>query len=66
MFLLVFPTDTPLRVIGIFPAKNEKKILWKLLYDIYSSTSVYSYGRVELNMFVTEREYEVGYCLKVL
>ncbi|XP_008693244.1 dimethyladenosine transferase 2, mitochondrial [Ursus maritimus] len=50
--------DTPLRVIGIFPSKNEKKILWKLLYDIYSSTSVYSYGRVELNMFITEREYE--------
>ncbi|XP_027466596.1 dimethyladenosine transferase 2, mitochondrial isoform X3 [Zalophus californianus] len=50
--------DTPLRVVGIFPAKNEKKILWKLLYDLYSSTSVYSYGRVELNMFITEREYE--------
>ncbi|XP_025286406.1 dimethyladenosine transferase 2, mitochondrial [Canis lupus baileyi] len=50
--------DTPLRVVGIFPAKNEKKILWKLLYDLYSSTSVYSYGRVQLNMFITEREYE--------
>ncbi|XP_064450507.1 dimethyladenosine transferase 2, mitochondrial isoform X3 [Mirounga angustirostris] len=50
--------DTPLRVVGIFPAKNEKKILWKLLYDLYSSTSVYSYGRVELNMFITEREYK--------
>ncbi|CAK7317486.1 Dimethyladenosine transferase 2, mitochondrial [Vulpes lagopus] len=50
--------DIPLRVVGIFPAKNEKKILWKLLYDLYSSTSVYSYGRVQLNMFITEREYE--------
>lgn len=50
--------DTPLRVVGIFPSKNEKKILWKLLYDLYSSTSIYSYGRVELNMFITEKEYE--------
>lgn len=61
IFLLVFLTDNPLRVVGIFPAKNEKKILWKLLYDLYSSTSIYSYGRVQLNMFIAEKEYEVGY-----
>ncbi|XP_058557395.1 dimethyladenosine transferase 2, mitochondrial isoform X3 [Neofelis nebulosa] len=55
---LPWSEDNPLRVVGIFPAKNEKKILWKLLYDLYSSTSIYSYGRVQLNMFIAEKEYE--------
>uniref|UniRef100_A0A673SUD5 rRNA adenine N(6)-methyltransferase n=1 Tax=Suricata suricatta TaxID=37032 RepID=A0A673SUD5_SURSU len=55
---LPWSEDNPLKVVGIFPAKNEKKILWKLLYDLYSSTSIYSYGRVQLNMFIAEKEYE--------
>ncbi|XP_008059592.1 dimethyladenosine transferase 2, mitochondrial [Carlito syrichta] len=48
----------PLKVIGIFPMKNERKLLWKLLYDLYSCTSIYKYGRIELNMFISEREYK--------
>ncbi|XP_004376002.1 dimethyladenosine transferase 2, mitochondrial isoform X1 [Trichechus manatus latirostris] len=48
----------PLKVIGIFPIKSEKKALWKLIYDLYSCTSVYRYGRVELNMFISEKEYQ--------
>ncbi|XP_039093410.1 dimethyladenosine transferase 2, mitochondrial [Hyaena hyaena] len=55
---LPWSEDNPLKVVGIFPAKNEKKILWKLLYDLYSSTSIYSFGRVQLNMFIAEKEYE--------
>ncbi|XP_049724003.1 dimethyladenosine transferase 2, mitochondrial [Elephas maximus indicus] len=51
-------TGIPLKVIGIFPVKNEKKILWKLIYDLYSCTSIYKYGRVELNMFISEKEYQ--------
>ncbi|XP_003411070.1 dimethyladenosine transferase 2, mitochondrial [Loxodonta africana] len=51
-------TGIPLKVIGIFPIKNEKKILWKLIYDLYSCTSIYKYGRVELNMFISEKEYQ--------
>ncbi|XP_057582102.1 dimethyladenosine transferase 2, mitochondrial isoform X2 [Hippopotamus amphibius kiboko] len=46
----------PLKVIGFLPIKNERNTLWKLLHDLYSCTSVYKYGRVELNMFVTEKE----------
>lgn len=60
-FLLVFLTGIPLKVVGIFPTKNERKTLWKLLHDIYSCTSIYRYGRVELNLFVNEKECKVGY-----
>jgi hypothetical protein len=61
IFLLVFLIGVPFKVIGIFPLKNERKALWKLLYDLYSCTSIYKYGRVELNMFIGEKEYQVGY-----
>lgn len=46
----------PLKVVGIFPTKNEKKMIWKVLHDIYSCTSIYRYGRVELNLFFNELE----------
>lgn len=46
----------PLKVVGIFPAKNEKKLIWKFLHDIYSCTSLYRYGRVELNFFMNETD----------
>ncbi|XP_012380463.1 dimethyladenosine transferase 2, mitochondrial isoform X2 [Dasypus novemcinctus] len=45
----------PLKVVGIFPSKSERKALWKLLYDLYSCTSIYGYGRIELNMFISEK-----------
>ncbi|XP_045393132.1 dimethyladenosine transferase 2, mitochondrial isoform X1 [Lemur catta] len=48
----------PLKVIGIFPFKNERRTLWKFLYDLYACTSIYKYGRVELNMFISEKEYK--------
>lgn len=48
----------PLRIIGILPLRSERNVLWKLLYDLYSCTSIYKYGRVELNMFVNEKEYQ--------
>lgn len=51
----------PLRVIGMFPVRNEKKVLWKLLHDMYSCTSVFKYGRIELNVFISEQE-----CQKIL
>lgn len=46
----------PLKVVGIFPTKNEKKMIWKVLHDIYSCTSIYRYGRVQLNLFFNELE----------
>lgn len=51
----------PLKVVGIFPAKNEKKLIWKFLHDIYSCTSLYRYGRVELNFFMNEMD-----CQKIM
>ncbi|XP_036133379.1 dimethyladenosine transferase 2, mitochondrial isoform X1 [Molossus molossus] len=51
----------PLKVVGIFPTKNEKKMIWKLLHDIYSCTSLYRYGRVELNLFINEMD-----CQKIM
>ncbi|ELW49535.1 Dimethyladenosine transferase 2, mitochondrial [Tupaia chinensis] len=48
----------PLKVIGIFPIKSERKALWKLIYDLYSCTSIYGHGRIELNMFISEKEYK--------
>ena len=38
--------------------KNEKKIFWKLSYDLQSPTPVYSNRQVERNIFITEREYK--------
>ncbi|XP_012499819.1 PREDICTED: dimethyladenosine transferase 2, mitochondrial [Propithecus coquereli] len=48
----------PLKVIGIFPIKNERRTLWKFLYNLYACTSIYRYGRIELNMFIGEKEYQ--------
>ncbi|KAK2504622.1 hypothetical protein MC885_006800 [Smutsia gigantea] len=55
---LPWTNDIPFRVVGTLPVKNERKILWKLLHDIYSCTSVYAHGRVELNMFINEDDYQ--------
>ena len=46
----------PLKVFGILPSTNERKILWKFLYDLYSCESMYKYGQEELNLFIGDRE----------
>ncbi|XP_003767820.1 dimethyladenosine transferase 2, mitochondrial [Sarcophilus harrisii] len=50
--------DVPVKIVGFLPTKNERSVLWKLLYDLYSCSSIYNYGRVELNMFISEKEYK--------
>ncbi|XP_062980379.1 dimethyladenosine transferase 2, mitochondrial [Elgaria multicarinata webbii] len=50
--------DIPLKVIGIVPQKRERNLLWKLIYDLYERSSIYKYGRIELNLFVSEKEYK--------
>ncbi|XP_056672030.1 dimethyladenosine transferase 2, mitochondrial [Monodelphis domestica] len=50
--------DVPVKIVGFFPAKNERSALWKFLYDLYSCSSIYDYGRIELNMFISEKEYK--------
>ncbi|XP_051868852.1 dimethyladenosine transferase 2, mitochondrial [Pristis pectinata] len=49
--------DIPIKVVGIFPQKNERNMLWKLVYALYERISVFQYGRIEINMFISEKEY---------
>lgn len=49
--------DVPVKVIGIFSQRNERNMLWKLVYALYERLSVFRYGRVELVMFISEKEY---------
>ncbi|KAI1895858.1 hypothetical protein AGOR_G00111090 [Albula goreensis] len=49
--------DVPVKVVGIFPQRNERSMLWKLVYALYQRHSVFRYGRVELIMFMSEKEY---------
>ncbi|CAO2601163.1 Dimethyladenosine transferase 2, mitochondrial [Lemmus lemmus] len=48
----------PIKVFAILPNKYERRILWKTLFDLYSCDSIFRYGRVELNLFVTEKEFQ--------
>ncbi|XP_029449810.1 dimethyladenosine transferase 2, mitochondrial [Rhinatrema bivittatum] len=50
--------DVPVKVVGIFSQKNERNMLWKLIYSLYEQISIYRYGRIELNMFISEKEYK--------
>ncbi|KAF4083772.1 hypothetical protein AMELA_G00120390 [Ameiurus melas] len=49
--------DVPVKVVGILSQRNERNMLWKLVYALYERLSVFRYGRVELIMFISEREY---------
>nr|XP_023694555.1 dimethyladenosine transferase 2, mitochondrial isoform X3 [Paramormyrops kingsleyae]XP_023694556.1 dimethyladenosine transferase 2, mitochondrial isoform X3 [Paramormyrops kingsleyae] len=49
--------DVPVKVMGIFPQRNERSILWKLVYSLFERTSVFRYGRVQLVIFMSEKEY---------
>lgn len=35
-------------------------MLWKLVYALFERISVFQYGRIEINMFISEKEYTVG------
>ncbi|XP_007896594.1 dimethyladenosine transferase 2, mitochondrial isoform X2 [Callorhinchus milii] len=49
--------DIPVKVVGIFSQKNERNMLWKLIYSLFERISLFQYGRVELDMFISEKEY---------
>ncbi|KAF2983791.1 hypothetical protein EK904_010572 [Melospiza melodia maxima] len=57
--LLLWETDVPLKVFGIVPQQLERNRLWRLLFAMYECSSIYRYGRVELNLFISEKEYTV-------
>jgi len=52
-------TDVPVKIFGIFPQRKERNTLWRLLFILYECSSIYRYGRVELNIFISEKEYKV-------
>uniref|UniRef100_A0A8C1XIA4 rRNA adenine N(6)-methyltransferase n=1 Tax=Cyprinus carpio TaxID=7962 RepID=A0A8C1XIA4_CYPCA len=49
--------DVPVKIVGIFSQRNEKNILWKLIYNLFERRSIFHYGRVELIMFISQKEY---------
>ncbi|XP_063049426.1 dimethyladenosine transferase 2, mitochondrial [Engraulis encrasicolus] len=49
--------DVPVRVVGMFSLKSERNLLLKLVYSLFERLSVFRYGRIELIVFITEREY---------
>ncbi|XP_028902887.1 dimethyladenosine transferase 2, mitochondrial isoform X3 [Ornithorhynchus anatinus] len=49
--------DIPVKIVGFLPSRREPHTLWRLLYSLYQRLSVFSYGRIELNMFLSEKEY---------
>lgn len=49
--------DVPVKVFGIMPQRNERGLLLKLVYALFERLSVYRYGRIELNLFISEKEY---------
>ncbi|NXD79983.1 TFB2M transferase, partial [Halcyon senegalensis] len=51
--------DVPLKIFGILPQKKERNLLWRLLFALYECSSIYRCGRVELNIFISEKEYKV-------
>ncbi|KAM7014866.1 dimethyladenosine transferase 2, mitochondrial [Tautogolabrus adspersus] len=49
--------DVPVKVVGILPQRNERGLLLKMVYALFERMSVYRYGRIELNLFISEKEY---------
>lgn len=49
--------DVPVKVVGIMPQINEHGLLLKMIYSLFERLSVYRYGRIELNLFISEKEY---------
>ncbi|XP_070761239.1 dimethyladenosine transferase 2, mitochondrial [Enoplosus armatus] len=49
--------DIPVKVVGILPQRNQRGMLLKMVYALFERLSVYRYGRIELNLFISEREY---------
>ncbi|XP_040206995.1 dimethyladenosine transferase 2, mitochondrial [Rana temporaria] len=54
------PWDTgiPIKIFGILKKEKERYLLWRYIYDIYERLSIFRFGRIELNFFMTEELYK--------
>lgn len=44
---------------GFLPPSQERSRLLKMVYALFERLSIYRYGRIELNLFMSEKEYLV-------
>lgn len=51
--------DIPFKVVGILPVRHERRMLLKMVYALFERLSIYRYGRIELILFMSEKEYLV-------
>lgn len=56
---MLFSSDIPIKVVGFLPQNKERSLLLKMVYALFERLSIYRYGRVELNLFISEKEYRV-------
>lgn len=59
ILLHTIETDVPVKIFGILPHRKERNTLWRLIFALYECNSIYRYGRIELNFFISEKEYQV-------
>lgn len=57
---MFFSPDIPIKVVGFLPQNKERSLLLKMVYALFERLSIYRYGRVELNLFISEKEYLVN------
>lgn len=53
-----------MKVVSILPQHKERNMLLKMVYVLLERMSVFRYGRIELNFFISEQEYLV--CMYIL
>lgn len=58
--MLFFSPDIPVKVVGFLPQNKERSLLLKMVYALFERLSFYRYGRIELNLFMSEKEYLVN------